>query len=401
VSNAGGSQNQLLRDMQLGSQRELKDAYVLDSLEGCAAEYRGGRKLEREKMLTSIFALEGLISIVACAVATVTRDVPLVIHTLFTQLCALFFSTPSIPPPVQNMLEWCVASGLCAKKVDPAMDAAGWEALCQSFWKLVDPKCAMLKEYLLFVEPHMRMGCNSLFMLDRILSTLIVNGKTLTYSSSTCNTVPKAPSAVPTPKSVPKGYEHAPTAVWFISEQLGLDVTKHFTDAENGSNLPHMSDYGPHLIGGERNRLYKNRGWDAVKPDFPGYPQSEWLFCTEDGTDALRCFQPLAVAHCPFRPCYSVASRQADVGLGDNFRASEVPVPPSRFINEHIVLQLAGKVVGKTVEEIKGWMKIMAEQSNPRSTKSPGSRIITSEAQSTHASIHWTDARGRCVSMCL
>ena len=48
-SRIGAPQNQILLDMNMGTQRELRNEFVSASLEGCVAEYVGGKQLDNSR----------------------------------------------------------------------------------------------------------------------------------------------------------------------------------------------------------------------------------------------------------------------------------------------------------------------------------------------------------------
>ena len=376
----------VVRGLNLRGIRELKSDYVLGSLEGCRVELNAPSNILHAKLMASMMSFEGMCCIVADAAATHVRDVPLVISTLYGDLCNRLFAgnqpdPPPIPPALQSVLSWCIACGVGAPRVK--VGEGGWVQMQQSFYALVDPATGVLKQYLTFTAAHMKQGANSLMLLERLLATLVINGKSLSYSAAN-DTVPAAPfPAKLATGCTPRGFEFAPTACWYLQDVLHLRVSDLFLDGDSGSNQPFLADFGPELAATEDARFNPATAntWKAPKSTFPGYPRSEHLFSVESllasagggVIDPLSNFQSLTPDNvCPFRPVYQIAARQSDVGHTGRL---------GWFEREHVFIQLSGSVRGVDLAQIRAWIKEMDATTHPKAIRVFGSRTITATAR--------------------
>lgn len=369
----------VVRGLALREIKELKSDYVLHSLEGCRIELNAPSNILHAKLMSSMMSFEGLCCIVADAAATQVRDVPVVIATLYGDLCNRLFAgnkpdPPPIPPAMMAVLTWCIECGVGAPRMK--VGDAGWPALQRSFYSLVDPASGIMKRYLEFTAAHMKQGANSLMLLERLLAILLINGKSLSYAASN-DTVPAAAAAVKIATGgTPKGFEFAPTACWYLHDVLGLRVTDLFLDGDSGSNQPFLADFGPNLAATEDARFNPgtSSAWKAPKSMFPGYPKSEHLFSVENllgagVVDPLCNFQSLTHDNvCPFRPVYAIAARQSDVGWTGRL---------GWFEKEHVYIQLTGSVRGVDLSQIRAWIKAMDDTTHPKAIRVFGSRTIT------------------------
>ena len=399
VAHHGGSG--IVRNLKLETVEQLKSDYVLRSLEGCFVQLVGARTptVPMGKLIASMLCFEGMMSIVVDAAAAQARDIPVVIGTLYSDLCERMFGSSSgsgssssggsnasvdaspapIPAAIQGVLDWCMRCGVGASVItDPMREATEWAELQRAFYRLVDPAQGVLKAYLVFLGPHIKQGANSLLLLERLLATLQINGRGFVYDAAVDATRPSAPSPSMRPEGgCPPGFEFAPTATWYLRDHLGLDVRDFFCDGDSGSNMDYLADWGPNLPAGEDRRFNPGnaRAWRAPKSTFPGWPESQWLFSCEKLVhgviDPLAHFQslsPSAAAKCVYRPAYVIAGRQSDVGSSGRI---------GWFETEKVYIQLTGEIKAATLDEVKSWMERLDAETHPKAIRVFGSRQIT------------------------
>jgi hypothetical protein len=203
------------------------------------------------KICLHFLCFEGLIATLTPAIATVKTDVPLVLDTLYVDICRRGLQLKKVPKPLERVMHWilrCCSIGYDVPAISDR-DSKGnlrpsktpREDFLQAF-----EKGGLLHDYLEWTGKYFRAGANSLMWLDilvncrRLLLTLTSPDGAAVDSSLLSRTDPfdlPAPSSASSSSAgegitvfpddeIPAGFRFARHAYTWLTGELGLTVER-------------------------------------------------------------------------------------------------------------------------------------------------------------------------------